>query len=227
MKARRREQMKYVVPLTIASVGLAVAANVAAGGSVGVLVWNMPNIGKRIYTGIVARHRIALVEPPICARCGSVMNLRARHVAFARVVPETRAGLGLMLSCPSCHSEGAMLVGSDARTALQQGLTYLGLARGGRPRAEDAARLVEVAGGPEQLIRDVARRELTLQSVAPERRLALEMAVDERTEVEALERQWKEAEEIAEIADGMLSTTAELEEELRRLKQKPGDQPAG
>jgi len=63
-----------------------------------------------------------------------------------------------------------------------------------------------------------------------ERRLALEMAVDERGKVEELERHWKEAEEIAEIADGMLSTTTELEEELRRLKQRgaaQGDQPSG
>jgi len=54
------------------------------------------------------------------------------------------------------------------------------------------------------------------------------MAVDEQAEVEALERQWKDAEEIAEIADGLLSTTAELEEELRRLKnRKPAsDQPS-
>jgi hypothetical protein len=40
---------------------------------------------------------------------------------------------------------------------------------------------------------------------------------------------WKDAEEIAEIADGMLSTTAELEEELRRLKERRqggGDQPS-
>src|SRR5438876_967678 len=92
-----------------------------------------------------------------------------------------------------------------------------------------AAGLVEGAGGPERLIRDVARRELTLRSIAPDRRLALEMAVDEQAEVAGLERQWREAEEIAEIADGLLSTTAELEAELRRLKERGPDsgQPSG
>jgi hypothetical protein len=122
-----------------------------------------------------------------------------------------------------------MLVGAEARTALRQGLTYMAVARAGRQRVQEAARLVDGAGGPDQLIRDVARRELTLRSLNPERRLALEMAVDERAEVEELERQWKDAEEIADIADGMLSTTTELEEELRRLKErKPGshDQPS-
>jgi hypothetical protein len=172
---------------------------------------------------------VRLVEPPICERCGTILHLQAKHVAHARVVRQTQADLALILSCPSCHTEGAMLVGRDAQAALRQGLTYLALARRSRQRVEDAARLVESAGGPDQLISDVARRELTLRSLAAERRLALEMAVDERLEVEELERHWKDAEEIAEIADGMLSTTTELEEELRRLKERgqPGrDQPS-
>jgi len=229
LRARQREQLKFVVPLTVATVGLAVAVNVAAGGSVGVFVWNMPNIAKAMYRGIVGRRRVGLVEPPICERCGTVMNLQAKHVAHARVVQQRQTDLALILSCPTCRTEGAMLIGADAEAALRLGLTYLALARGGRQRAEDAARLVEGAGGPEHLIRDVARRELTLRSLAPERRLAFEMAVDERAEVEELERQWQEAEEIANIADGLLSTTAELEEELRRLKerdQREGDQPS-
>jgi hypothetical protein len=204
-------------------VGLAVAVNVAAGGSVGVFVWNMPRMAQWMYRGIVGRRAVGLVEPPICERCSTVLRLQARHMAHARVVPDTKADLGLVLSCPSCHAEGAMLIGPEAQAALRQGLTYLALTRRRRERAEDAARLVEGAGGPERLIRDVARRELTLRSIAPERRLALEMAVDEQAEVAALERQWREAEEIAEIADGLLSTTAELEAELRRLKERGPD----
>src|SRR5207248_7373593 len=69
LRARRREQLKFVVPMTVAAVGLAVAVNVAAGGSVGVFVWNMPNIARSIYTGMVGRRRLGLVEPPICERC--------------------------------------------------------------------------------------------------------------------------------------------------------------
>ena len=115
-----------------------------------------------------------------------------------------------------------MLVGRDAQAALRQGLTYLALARGRRQRVEDAARLVERAGGPDQLISEVARRELTLRSLGVERRLALEMAVDERAEIEELERRWKEAEEIAEIADGTLSSDPLLDEELERIRKKLG-----
>ena len=227
LKARRREQLKFVVPVTVAAVGIAVAVNVTAGGSLGVFVWNMPNMARALYTGMVGRRSVGLAEPPICERCGTVLHLRARHVRYARVVAQGQSDIALVLSCPNCHGEGAMLVGQDAQVALRQGLTYLALARAGRQRVEDAARLVERAGGPEQLIRDVARRELTLRSLAPERRLALEMAVDERAEVAELERQWRDAEELADIADGLLSTTTELEDELRRLKKRPGgDQPS-
>ena len=88
--------------------------------------------------------------------------------------------------------------------------------------------LVRQMGGPERLVREVSRREVTLRSLRPERRVALEMAVDELAEITELERQWQEAEEIAAIADGTLSTTPELEEHLRRLKaQAKGDQPNG
>src|SRR2546430_9818504 len=55
-------------------------------------------------------------------------------------------------------------------TTLFRSLTYLALARGSRQRVEDAARLVETAGGPDRLISDVARRELTLRSLGAERR---------------------------------------------------------
>ena len=85
---------------------------------------------------------------------------------------------------------------------------------------------MEAAGGPDRLIRGVARSELTLRSLASDRRLALEMAVDEQAEVAALEQQWKDAEELADIADGLLSSDAELERHLRRLKDDT-DQPNG
>ncbi|MGH7672976.1 MAG: hypothetical protein ACREMC_08750 [Gemmatimonadales bacterium] len=227
LRSRQRERMMVVVPLSIAAIGLGVAANVAAGGGLGVFVWNMHRIADRLYVALVGNRRVVVSEPPICDRCGSLMHLRSRHVQHARVVPDAHADMAVVLSCPRCRREGAQLIGPDAVQVLRQGLTYLNVSRSGRRRAEDAARVVEEVGGPDRLLHDVARRELTLRSLPAERRLALEMAVDERVEVEELERQWRDAEEIAEIADGSLSTSAELEEELRRLKRRLGGQPSG
>src|SRR5438874_12296867 len=174
LRARRQEQLKFVVPRTVAAVGLAVAVNVAAGGSVGVFVWNTPRLVKRIYVEMVGRRKIVLVEPPICERCGRVMLLRARHLERARVTTTAREGMALLLTCPSCGAEGTMLTRADAQFALRRGLTFLNLALGGRQRAEDAARLVEGAGGPLQRIHDVASCELTLRSIALVQRQGLD-----------------------------------------------------
>jgi hypothetical protein len=227
LRNRQRERMKVVVPLTIAAIGLGIAANVAAGGGFGVIVWNIHRAVDWVYLRIVGSRRVSLTESPICAHCGSVMQLRARHMQHARVVPDTHADMAVVLSCPSCHADGAQLSGIEAVQVLRQGLTYLNLMRGGRRRAEDAAREVDRVGGPDQLLRDIAKRELPLRALRPERGLALEMAVDERAEVEELERQWREAEEIAEIADGTLGSSTEVERELLRLKNRDKDQPSG
>ena len=228
LKARQQERLKYVIPLTVAAVGLGIAANVAAGGSLGVFVWNLHRLGEGLYITVVGNRKVNLAEPPICPSCGTLLELRAKHVQHARVVPDAHADIAVIVSCPRCRQEAAQLTGSDAHAVLRQGLSYLNARRAGRRRAEEAAQVVDHAGGPDRLIRDVARRELTLRSLRPERRVALEMAVDELAEITELERQWQEAEEIAAIADGTLSTTPELEEHLRRLKaQAKGDQPNG
>jgi hypothetical protein len=226
LRARNRERAKVVVPLTLAAVGLGVAANVALGGSFGFLAWNLGRTVDDFYVWMVGTRPVRLLEPPICDHCGTVLQLKTKHVQHARVVPDAHQDLGVLVSCPTCHREAALLTGPDAHAILRQGLAYLNLRRSSRRKAEDAARVVDEAGGADHLIRSVARRELTLRSLRPEGRLALEMAVDERDEVLELERQWREAEEIAEIADGTLSTDAALEEEIKRLRDR-GDQPSG
>jgi len=227
LKARRREELKYIVPLTVAAMGAAVAANVAAGGSVGVFVWQIPNLARSAFTGIVGWRQVKLEEPPICAHCGTLMTVRARHLSQARLVTDVHARMGLLLICAKCGYEGAQLEGPDAQVALRRGLTYLNLAKAGKQRAEDAARIVDGAGGADALVHGMAQQSLTLRTLRPDRRLALEMAVDEQAEVEELERQWRIAEETAAIADGTLSTDVEIEEEMKRLKQKGPDQPNG
>lgn len=227
MRARSRERAKVVVPLTLAAIGLGIAANVAAGGSLGVVVWNVGRLADSVYVGLVGRRRLNLIEPPICDHCGAVLELKAKHILHARVIPDAHHDLGVLLSCPRCRHEAALLTGADAQAALRQGLTYLNIQRANRRKADDAARVVDAAGGADRLIQDIARRELTLRSLRPERQLALEMAVDEQAEVQELERQWRDAEEQAEIADGLLSGNDALDADLRRLKRRTGDQPSG
>jgi hypothetical protein len=228
LSARERERAKVVVPLTVAAVGLGIAANVAVGGSFGVFIWNFGRVADWAYVAMLGNRRVTLSEPLLCEACGGVMQLRARHVQHARLVAETHADLAVLLRCPRCGEEATLLTGADAAHALRRGLTFLNSGSAARRRAETAAREVDRAGGSEALIRDVSRVAATVRSLRPERRLALEIAVDELAEVTALERQWTEAEQSAEIADGMLSSTPEMEDHLRRLKARAsGNQPDG
>lgn len=224
---RAQDRAKIMVPLTLAAVGVGIAANVAAGGGLGVLVWNLHNITESLYVGIVGRRRVSLAEAPICERCGRIMVLRSKHVQHARLISDSRADLAVLVSCPHCREEGALMTGPEAAQVLRQGLTYLNATRSGRRRADEAAREIDQAGGADRMIRDVARGDMKLATLRPGRRLALEMAVDEHAELLDLERQWREAEELADIADGTLSTTDELEEKIRRLKRQDRNQLSG
>ncbi len=219
MKARQRERMKVVVPVSIAVVGLSVAVNLAAGGSMGVFIGQVPNIANTIYTGMVGYRKVP-IEPPICAHCGKVMVLRSRHVTDARLQHTTRADLALLLRCPRCKNEGALLEGADAETALRSGLTFLNLRHSRRlkKKATEAALRVDACGGAEAFIALQAQREVKVATYRGAQALALEMSVDEQAEVRELEREWHRAEEIAAIADDLLMPPT-IEAELKQLKK--------
>jgi hypothetical protein len=225
IKARERERLKVLVPVTVAAVGATIALNVAAGGSIGGFLWQVPNISDQIYTSIVGARKVK-IEPPVCGRCGAIMVLRARHVQHARLTRTTHQDLALLLRCPRCEAVGAMLEGPDAELALRHGLTYVNLRKGKRVKrkAEEAARYVERHGGPEALIVTAARNEIRVSSLRGAEGLAMEMAVDERAEVRDLEREWRRAEEIAEIADNLIVPPAVERrlEDLKRTRQPDG-----
>lgn len=225
MKAREREKMKVVLPITVAVIGASIAFNAVAGGSMGGLMWQIPQLANGIYTWTVGNRKVA-IEPPICARCGKIMVLRAKHVKEARIQRTAHADLALLVMCPSCEGEGALLEGGDAESALRSGLTYVNLRQRHKvkKRATEAARQVDAYGGPEAFLVRQAQREVKIGTYKGAEALALEMAVDEQAELRELERQWREAEEVADIADGLLVDPA-VEDALRRLKQ--GDQPGG
>jgi len=220
IKARQREKMKVVVPVTLAVVGLSVAVNIAAGGSMGAFIGQVPNLANSIYTGMVGYRKVP-IEPPICAHCGKVMVLRSRHVTNARLQRTTRADLALLLRCPRCKDEGALLEGADAETALRSGLTYLNLRHSRRlkKKAFEAAIQVDACGGPEAFLARQAQREVKVATYKGAEALALEMSVDEQAELRELERQWRDADEIADIADNLL-TPPSVEDELKHLKER-------
>jgi hypothetical protein len=220
LKARERERLKIIIPVTAVAIGATVALNVAAGGSVGGFLWQVPNISNQLYVWSVGNRKVG-IEPPVCGHCGSIMVLRAKHVQQARLTHNLHHDLALLLRCPKCEHPGALLEGTDAELALRHGLTYVNLRKGRRikRKAEEAASYVERRGGPEQLLADSARREIAVSTLRGAEGLAMEMAVDEQAEVRDLEREWRRAEEIAEIADNLIVPPA-IEQELKDLKQR-------
>lgn len=225
IKARERERLKVVVPVTLAFVGITIATNIAAGGTTAWMFGQFPQAANQIYTWTVGRRRVG-IEPPVCARCGAIMVLRASHLQEARLTRTSASDLAVLLRCPRCKAEGAMLEGADAERALRHGLTYVNLKKGRRVKrkAEEAATAVERAGGPQELIAGATRAELRVGTLKGAQGLALEMAVDEQAEVRELEREWRRAEEIAQIADDLLTPPA-IEDELKHLKER--GQPRG
>ena len=220
LKARQRERLKVTIPVMAVVVGASITVNVVAGGSLGSFLWYIPNISDSIYTGIVGNRKVN-IEPPICGHCGSIMVLRAKHVGQARFTHTSHQDLALLLRCPRCKHPAAILEGPDAEQALRSGLTYVNLRKGKRIRrkAEEAAAYLERHGGPTELLTSTARREVTVSTLRGAEGLAMEMAVDEQAEVRDLEREWRRAEEIAEIADNLIVPPG-IEQELKDLKEK-------
>lgn len=226
VKARERERLKFIVPATAVAIGGMVAFNFAVGGGMAYMLGQVPGMADSLYTSIVGNRKVPNVDAPICDRCGQPMVLRAKHMQHARLTHTSHADLALLLSCPRCKVYGAQIEGTDAELALRAGLTFVNLKKGKRvkKKAEEAAGYVDRHGGPEQFIRLTTRIEKSVGSLVGAEALALEMAVDEQAELRELERQWQQAEEIANIADGLLIDPG-IDDQLRHLKQ--GDQPNG
>src|SRR5258708_36305844 len=64
LRARRREQLKFVVPVTVAAVGLAVAVNVAAGGPLGGFVGEKPHLPPLMLHRTIGPRRGSPLRPP-------------------------------------------------------------------------------------------------------------------------------------------------------------------
>jgi len=240
IKARERERLKFIIPATAVAIGGMVAFNFAIGGSMAYMVGQIPGMADSLYTWTVGKRKVPGIEPPVCARCGMIMVLRAKDLQHARLTHSSHEDLALLLSCPRCKVYGAQLEGPDAEQALRAGLTFVNLKKGKRikRKAQEAAGYVDRHGGPEQFIKVTTRIEKPVSALVGAEALALEMAVDEQAELRELERQWRQAEEIANIADGLLVDPRiehDLEDVRRRLpprqegRQPPptGDQPNG
>jgi hypothetical protein len=138
----------------------------------------------------------------------------------------------LFVSIPRADHVGAVhLYGDEAQRAAGYVLPAINAAGAERREVQRAVELIEQSRrSPEDFVRDIARgvggggRVLNLPNAT---RLALEMASHEESERRAMEGElalleaaWKQAEEIAKIADNLLVPPS-VDEFLERNRAKP------
>jgi len=217
---RRRRETIIKVGLGLGALGAVIAGGAAVGvgvGSAGYWIWQ---VGSQIVQGspdaVVAR---------IDHRAGSEteqIKVRRKHLKYLGLGSADRRADDWSLSVAYGKKRVLSLTGDEAIRAAGKLLPAVNRFGASPAKAQDAVRLLEAEGAdPRRFFARTAQylsgteREASLAkfhlSALPESlRLALEMAAHEEQERRALEGElatleaaWKEAEEIAEIADNM------------------------
>ena len=150
-----------------------------------------------------------------CPSCGGPLALAPW--SFQRVRLTDAAGApAVVATCGVCRTEVAVPL-LEARGALRLGLSIVNRKLRDRALAGDAARAVDRAEGPEGLVLSLSREEASLGELGARERLALGMALDEQSEAELLEAEWREAEELAAIVDSELTDVEGFDDFRRRV----------
>lgn len=160
----------------------------------------------------------AIPFAPRCPSCGVPLPLNPwefQDVTFresrevqsegeAEGAGKGRGGVGVEVRCAHC-GDRVLLPLDRARPALRLGLGIVDSGEPAREVGEEAGiALARVGGGP-MLLRGFGRTGAPLGELGLRERVALTMALDAEAEAEALEAEWREAEEISAIMDTELT----------------------
>jgi hypothetical protein len=142
---------------------------------------------------------------PSCPSCGIPIPL---HPWDFHVLTFTDAsgtgGVGLRVPCAHCRTEVVISL-DEARPTLRLALGVVDPDGESRKVGEAAGEALDRVGGGSPLLAGLGRLGVPLGDLDRLERVALRIALDERAETEALEAEWREAEEIAAIMDGELT----------------------
>jgi hypothetical protein len=143
---------------------------------------------------------------------GTILSIRRKGLSDMRFM--THESARWMLVIPHEHGT-AQLHDAAALTMLGRLLTYVNDAGGTEQQVERAVGRIEHFGGGERMLdfmatRSRARASSITEALTYEQRLAIEMVAPEATEraaldgeLASLEEAWREAEEVAAIADNL------------------------
>ena len=219
---RRRRRANWVT----GAIGVGGAAALAADAALGGTITGMVGLLGWAHERIVHGPRDALVARLTGPR-GEALTVRRKHLRYLAL--RGSAATGWALGVP--HQRHLLgLTGADALHAAARLLPRLNAAGGRASTVADAVGFLERDPDPLRVFARVARNPTTgyILKLPDHVRLALEMAAQEDAErraldgeLAALELAWREAEEIAGIADDLL-LPASVHQAWRRLRGATG-----
>ncbi|HVR71712.1 MAG TPA: hypothetical protein VMT87_12795 [Vicinamibacteria bacterium] len=191
----------------------------------GIPVWGLTDADHWIGRARTKRFgKVAWRGEVTCDRCGTALRevlFDERNQTLLRLGPG--GGVACWYGCARCAADmgwqdaepgehGHLLEGVAAEHVLRRLLAHTNFAGGTEAVVGEAMGLVESYSTTEDLIRQVCLRGHSLGALTETRSFALEIALNadvERRllemELEELESRWREEEEIAAIADGILT----------------------
>jgi hypothetical protein len=233
---RRRRRQLLIAGGGVAALGALVVGGAVAGAGIGGVGYGLARLGRIIVHGNPQQ-----VVAKIPTDTGTVLHVRRRHLAETSLA---RSDDGQLVIDLRFKNGRRRFVGRDAQRIAGMVIPRVNRFGANRQGIADAVREIEQVGGAEGYIERIAQtshvytrpKEGTrsrwgrsswdnasygLFGLPPARRLALEMALHEEGERRALdgelaelERAWRDAEEIAAIADDMFvppSVTATID----------------
>ena len=224
---RRRRNTILLTTGVVAGLGVAAFAGIATGVVSASLLGQSGNVVNLFVNG----KTVASVKD----NDGKVLKLKRPDLQKVRLFPtEDEQGWGVRLKKGKREPQ---YTGEEARRVAARLLPRINAGGGRRSTVQDAVTRIEEAGHPEEFLREVTAwrkqgfmgdQTGLVQKLPKPTRLALEMALHEESERRALEGElwrleqaWKEAEEIAGIADGLLVPEG-TDEFLDRHREESG-----
>ncbi len=150
-----------------------------------------------------------------CPSCGAAMPLNPWD--FQRVSFRVSGGEpGMEAPCAGCGT--LVLLGMrEARPALRMGLAVLDSGSEAREVGEEAGARLDAVGGRDLLLRGLGELGAALGDLGRVERVTLAIALDQEAESDALEAEWREAEELARIVEGELTEVSGFMEFRERV----------
>ncbi len=228
--ASRRQNYKKLSFAGTAAAGAVVVGGWASGGMTLLGMWFIMGYAPDSITDAARWLRFggsAWRGARECQGCGyTFRNVPYRGRGSLGIFPGGENGkIELVQPCPVCghYKDGGLhLTGKEADRILRRVLAYHHFAGASERRVISAAKLIQLAGSPQDLTRIVVKEGRRIGDLQRTGAIALEIAANESAEhklleleLAQLETHWKEEEELAAIIDGEL-TPLPLIESLRR-----------